>query len=210
MGKIIELIGGRFVDFFTRSVAPSSIFFILLFFNDMYFNDSMIYIDFLCYLNELKSLDSFTLLTALILLFLSYGYVNAILSQFLDYMINWNYTWLDKKFIELRDEVKKVINANLDSKEKLVLDKIDFNDYNAYQVLGKDISVPKSYVDDVKSIHALVVSLGINIIFYSFVFTSFKWPIIYIFITMTIGWFFSRLRYKARNKRLYINYLLKN
>ena len=46
----------RFTSFFTRSVAPSSIFFVLLYFNDRFFNDGHWFKEFLCFLQYTKSI----------------------------------------------------------------------------------------------------------------------------------------------------------
>jgi hypothetical protein len=216
LDKFLEKFTDRFIGFFTRSVAPSSIFFVLLFFNDKFFNCSEIYFQFICFVKELQSIDNILLYVILTILFLSYGYVNQIFSQILDNFIKNNYCLFsnfmfakccDGKFNFLRAKVK----INLDKKEKAILDKIEFNDYNAYQVLGKDINVSSSYVDEVKSIHTFTVALLINFSIYSFYFELLDISKFLIFSIILILFFhyLSKSRYKARNKRLYINYLLK-
>lgn len=196
----------RFSNFFVRSVAPSSIFFVLLFFNDKFFNNSEYYFQFILFVTELKKIDNILLYIILTIIFLSYGYINQIISQILDNLIKENYDFCDTKFTTLRknvenkyDDVKKIFTA------------IDFNDYNAYQVLGKDIKLSTSYVDEVKSIHTFTVALLINFSIYSFYFKSFdisKFLIVSIILILFFH-YLSKSRYKARNKRLYINYLLK-
>lgn len=148
--------------------------------------------------------------------FMAYGYVNQILTQILDNLIKSNYCLFsifkfeiccDKKFNSLKSKVKN----RLDEKEKTILDKIIFNDYNAYQVLGKEIKVSNSYVDEIKSIHTFCVALILNLLIYSFYFSLLIWYKLLFFsiILIVIFHYLAKSRYKARNKRLYINYLLK-
>ena len=207
MDKFLEKFADRFIGFFTRSVAPSSIFFVLLFFNDKFFNCNEIYFQFISFVKELQSIDNILLYVILTILFLSYGYVNQIFSQILDDFIKKDYDFCDSKFTTLR---KNVENKCDDVKNK-IFTAIDFNDYNAYQVLGKDIKVSTSYVDEVKSIHTFTVALLINFSIYSFYFELLDISKFLIVSIILILFFhhLSKSRYKARNKRLYINYLLK-
>ena len=218
MDKFLEKFADRFIGFFTRSVAPSSIFFVLLFFNDKFFNCSEIYFQFISFIKELQSIDNILLYVILTILFLSYGYVNQIFSQILDNLIKKNYCILSNRFFEKcldkhfkRLKIQTAIKISKDIKFRNIFNEIGFNDYNAYQVLGKDIKVSTSYVDEVKSIHTFTVALLINFSIYSFYFKSFDISKFLIVSIILILFFhhLSKSRYKARNKRLYINYLLK-
>ncbi len=199
MDKIFEIIGVRFVGFFTRSVAPSSIFFILFFIIDMIYSHNKYFYTFLFHMGDIERVNEILLYTCLVLIFLSYGYINAILSQLLDYFFKENYS-KGKELNSLREQVNNLV------KNKYVFKNIDFTDYNAYQVLGKDISIAKSYVDEVKAIHTLVIAISLNLIFYSYEFKNFLF--LFLVIIIPSGLQLSKLRYVARNKRLYINYLL--
>ena len=119
----------------------------------------------------MQSIDNILLYVIFTILFLSYGYVNQIFSQILDDFIKKDYDFCDSKFTTLR---KNVENKCDDVKNK-IFTAIDFNDYNAYQVLGKDIKVSTSYVDEVKSIHTFIVALLINFAIYSFYFSLLLW-----------------------------------
>ena len=206
----------RFSNFFVRSVAPSSIFFVLLFFNDMYFNNSEICkkvvasfvkaedkketpkevslnikdlkitednqqivmtIDKLSVSDNVKKSDDKSkdtdtksnenpninlIYVFMALIFIAYGYVNQILSQFLDNFIKVNYDFCDREFTTLRAKVK----AKLNQQTKEIFQAIEFNDYNAYQVLGKDLTISNSYVDEVKSIHTFCVAFILFIFLY--------------------------------------------
>lgn len=210
MEKLFEKLGDRLTNFFTRSVAPSSIFFILLFFNDMYFNDSYIYNDFICFIKEANSINGIYLYIVFIIIFLSYGYINQILTQLLDNFIKISYTIIDEEFINLRLKVE----SSLSEKEKEIFEVIGFNDYNAYQILGKDIKTSLSYVDDVKSIHSFILAINLNV-FIIYLFANFQAEAKWLFCSFCIGVIFvignmiAKMRYKARNKKLYINFLLK-
>ena len=83
MDKFLEKFADRFIGFFTRSVAPSSIFFVLLFFNDKFFNCNEIYFQFISFVKELQSIDNILLYVILTILFLSYGYDCKIILDFL-------------------------------------------------------------------------------------------------------------------------------
>jgi len=211
MTNFFDKLSQRFTNFFTRSVAPSSIFFVLLYANDRLFNDGDWFKKFLSFLIEVKSIHDVFLYICFVLLFLTYGYINQIFSQFLDSFIKRNYSFFDKEFKALREEVK----SNLDKKQQIIFIAIEFNDYNAYQVLGGTIGASSSYVDEVKSIHALTVALELNLILYGCCFkhgVGLSWPSA-IFAAIFFGIVFhlvAKSRYKARNKRLYINFLLKD
>lgn len=203
MDKFLE----RFSNFFVRSVAPSSIFFVLLFFNDMYFNESKLYKLLFSFIRELKEIDINLVYVILVLIFLGYGYINQILTQILDNFIKRNYEFCDYKFTKLR----RTVENKCEGVKNDIFTAIDFNDYNAYQVLGKDIKVSTSYVDEVKNIHTFCVALILNLLIYTFYFsllTYLKCLIILIILIITFH-YLAKSRYKARNKRLYINYLLK-
>lgn len=214
MQDAIKILAQRFTNFFTRSVAPSSLFFVLLYFNDRFFNDGYFFGEFLCFLDQVKSIHDVILYICLVLILLAYGYINQIFSQFLDNFIKENYDDNDKEYNELRKKViKKVIKKSTIWKDDAI---IALNDYNLYQILGKDKSITpsNSYVDEAKSIHTLVVSICLNLCFIT------MYTVIFIFALIVILTFSkkaqniitipSKSRYKARNKRLYINYLLKD
>lgn len=215
MDTIFQNLSERFTNFFTRSVTPSSIFFVLLFFNDKFYNNGEVYLQFICFIKKFQTIDNILLYIILVILFLSYGYINQIFSQILDNFFKKNYCLFsnfmfekcfDKKFSDLRIKVKDELNE----KEKAVLDKIDFNDYNAYQVLGKKIKVNTSYVDEVKSIHTFTIALLLNLVIYSFYFSLLIWyKFLFFLIILIIAFhYLAKSRYKARNKRMYINYLI--
>lgn len=202
MEKLFEKLGDRLSNFFTRSVAPSSVFFILLFFNDMYFNNYEIF-KYIQKLSDIIKLTDLNLLyLAIIIIFLSYGYINQLLSQLQDELIKDNYS-KDCNFTFLRDEVLK----NIDEKKIKLLELIGKNDYNLYQVLGKDINLGKSYVDYIKSIHSISVAISLNIIIYSVFQQNYKLSL-FVVLILLISHFISKNRYKVRNTRLYINYIL--
>jgi len=200
----------RLSNFFTRNIAPSSIFFILFFFNDLYFNNSTIYNNSILFFSKIHTINSIFLYIVLVIIFLSYGYVNQILSQLLDNFIKNDYSIIDKEFIKLRSEVKK----NLIGKQKELTKIIDLNDYNIYQIIGKNIKTSLSYVDDVKSIHSLTLAINLNILIFYYQSSSLveaRWLccIFFISVVFVIGNMIAKLRYKSRNKRMYINYLIK-
>ena len=209
MEKLFEKLGDRLSNFFTRSVAPSSVFFILLFFNDMYFNNSNIYNQFVCYITKINTINPVLLYIILVVIFLAYGYINQILSQLLDNFIKSDYSVIDDEFKKLRIKLKE----SLSLKEKELFKILEFNDYNAYQVLGNKIKTSFSYVDDVKSIHSLILAINLNILIFWFLsnfWVEVEWLfcLICIAIILLIGNMIAKMRYKARNKRMYINYLI--
>lgn len=207
MDKFLE----RFSNFFVRSVAPSSIFFVLLFFNDMYFNESKLYKLLFSFIRELKEIDINLVYVILVLIFLGYGYINQILTQILDNFIKRNYEFCVE--YKNHDEYKKFrskVYKKLTLIEKDIFSIIEFNDYNAYQVLGKVLKNNYTYVDDIKSIHTFFLAICFNL-FISFSFFHIEFLpllIILIPIVLIIGNLVARNRYIARNKRMYINYLL--
>lgn len=87
---------------------------------------------------------------------------------------------------------------------------MDFHDYNAYQVLGKVLNNNTSYVDDIKNIHTLFVAISLNTILLFTYFHNEFLPLLIIVIPIFWGMehLYSKTRYMARNKRMYINYLL--
>ena len=265
----------RFSNFFVRSVAPSSIFFVLLFFNDMYFNDSkikdavvnvtkaedkkenskeislniknlkisddnqqiLITIDKSTISEDIKKSENtdskskkddtksnenpnINLIYIFItILFIAYGYLNQILTQIIDYMINKNYCFLNNTFFNFcfdcdLEKLRKAVRTKLenDNYYKEVQQLLEFHDSNMYEYLGKDETIlPKNgHVDEAKSINTFLVALILNLIFYCFCTQNYNNNIVSIVIFIIIILFFlSKARYKARNKRLYINYLLK-
>ena len=203
MEEIFKILGNRLASFFTRSVAPSSFFFVLLFFNDVYFNNYEIFKYLKKISDVIKNTDLNLLYLSIIILFLSYGYLNQLLSQLQDDFIKGNYSE-NTEYVLLRDKAFK----SLDEKIQTLVNDIDYNDYNLYQILGKDIDVGSSYVDYVKSIHTLATSLSLNIIIFS-VISGMYINLLFILLILPTSYFISKRRYKARNKRLYINYLLK-
>lgn len=214
MDKIVTLLGERFLNFFTRSVAPSSIFFVLLFFNDNLFNHGAVYLQFTEFLQNVLKINEIYLYVCLVLLFLAYGYINQIATQFLDNFIKGDYCD-NLEFKELRELVK----GTLTEQEKKVLKVIGYSDYNLYQVLGniKDIKPDRNYVDEVKALHTVCVAIGFNMaIIFLFkdinLLAAMYIPMIAFFYYMLCLYFnkLAKSRYKSRNQRLYINYLLKN
>lgn len=201
----------RFSNFFVRSFAPSSIFFILLFFNDLFFNESKLFKLLFSFTKELKDIDINLVYLILVLIFLSYGYINQILTQILDNFIKSNYEFCieDENHNEYKNFRCKVYKK-LTLVEKDIFSVIKFNDYNAYQVLGKVLNNNYTYVDDIKSIHTFFLAICFNL-FISFSFFHIEFlPLLIalIPISLIIGNLFARNRYMARNKRMYINYLL--
>lgn len=212
MDKFFEQFGNRFIGFFTRSVAPSSVFFILLFLVDYLLNNEQIFDEVFCILSEINQLNKILFYSVLVLIFLSYGYINQIFSQFLDNRIKGNYE-LDNlrnenfhidEYIKLREKVKK----KAEEKYSEIFSCLTFNDYNAYQVLGKKFNPKSSYVDEVKAIHTLYIAVCMNIIIFSLFFEMFLFlglPIIFfLFFFENIV---ARDRYFSRNKKMYINFL---
>ncbi len=150
------------------------------------------------------------------LIFIAYGYVNQILTQIIDYSIKKNFCLISNKFFNIcfdcefekvREDVKKKLEN--DNYYKEVYKLLDFNDSNAYEYLGKDETIlPKNgHVDEAKNINTLMIGILINIsIFYNKLEICHLWIFIVILIIL---YSLIKARYKARNKRLYINYLLK-
>lgn len=257
----------RFSNFFVRSVAPSLIFFVLLFFNDMYFNESkikdavinitkaedkketskeislnikdlkisddkeqiVITIDKPTISSDVKKTEKDKLKDTdaksdanpninliyifMAFIFMAYGYVNQILTQILDNSIKENYDDSDDKYTNLRDKVKMKFTIEFnDWKEDGV---IILNDYNLYQILSRDKSIaPNSnYVDEVKTIQTLLIAIILNLFFINIFTILINIILILILIfSKKVQHFINipaKSRYKARNKRLYINYLLK-
>lgn len=208
MNDGLKKLTDRFTNFFTRSVAPSSIFFVLLYFNDRFFNHGCWFEKFLCFLEDVKSIHDVFLYICLVLLFLAYGYINQMFSQLFDDFIKDNYTSNNSELCKLREKVK----LNLQQKEKSIFEVVKFNDYNAYQVLGKGLNVGDSYVDNVKSIHTFAIASIFNIVLYMLLEKSLSIVVLCAFLLSAIicvSHMLAKSRYKARNKRLYINYLLK-
>jgi len=206
--KLIE----RFTNFFTRSVAPSSIFFVLLYFNDMFFNDGYFFGEFFCFLCKAKSIHDVFLYLSLVLLILAYGYINQIFSQLLDNLIKENYDDWDEGYNKLRKAVIEKFTAKYDSWKSNPI--IPLNDYNLYQILAKDKSIvpSNSYVDEAKSIHTFTVAIIFHISLYLFYYRDLDFMYTYALllpIIIYLSRWIAKNRYKARNKRLYINYLLK-
>mgnify|MGYP005988496913 CR=1 FL=1 len=209
MEEIFKILGNRLASFFTRSVSPSSFFFVLLFLNDTFFNEGGLSYEVFCRLTDINQINSVLLYVVLIVVFLAYGYINQLFTQILDNQIKNNYESCDYDFLKLRGKIHTIIKKNTSLKQ--IFNVIGFNDYNAYQVLGKDIKVGTSYVDDVKAIHTLAISLIFNAVILYLYFntiTDFWFIASLVFITILFH-FIAKSRYKARNKRLYINYLLK-
>jgi len=203
----------RFENFFTRSLAPSSIFFVLLFFSDMFFNNSMGYGKVIEFLQKARSIDITLFYLFVVLALLTYGYVNQIVMQLFDYFIKEDYCD-SLEFKELREEVKR----RLSETEKKVLGVVGYTDYNLYQVLGftESIQPGRNYVDEVKALHSVSSAIGVNMAIYYFYADVSLITMMYVpmvaFLYFMICLLFHKLaksRYKARNKRLYLNYLLK-
>ena len=117
MDKFLEKFADRFIGFFTRSVAPSSVFFALLFFNDKFYNNSNIYNEFIKYIIQIKDINEVFLYVVLTIMFLAYGYVNQIFSQVLDNAIKKNYEFdLSSKshneYKLLREKVKEKLSSS--------------------------------------------------------------------------------------------------
>lgn len=211
MNSIFQKLSDRFTNFFTRSVAPSSIFFVLLFFNDKFYNNSNIYNEFIKYIIQIKDINEVFLYVVLTIIFLAYGYVNQIFSQVLDNAIKKNYEFdLSSKTHNEYKSLREKVKEKLSTSEKEIFDLIDFHDYNAYQVLGKGLNNNTSYVDDIKNIHTLFTAISLNTILLFSYFHNEFFPLLIIVIPIFWGieHFYSRSRYMARNKRMYINYLL--
>lgn len=212
MNEILKPLSSRFTNFFTRSVAPSSLFFVLLFFNDLLFNQSKIYCTTINYFEHFKSLDTNFFYIVLILIFLAYGFVNQITSQLQDECIKVNYEQCDYEFKSLRNEVVNKLN----DKQTKTLEIIGETDYNLYQVLGKDkeLDVGNSHVDFTKSIYTIATAISLNILLYRTLFSKQDETVNFLIILTIIpilimAHFFSKIRYKARNRRMYINFLIK-
>jgi hypothetical protein len=211
LDKIFQNLAERFTNFFTRSVAPSSIFFVLLFFNDKFYNCSNIYNEFIKYITQIKDINQIFLYVVLTIIFLAYGYTNQIFSQILDNLIKKNYEFdlsskSHKQYKSLREKVKEKLSTS----EKEIFEVMDFHDYNAYQVLGKVLNNNTSYVDDIKNIHTLFIAISLNTILLFTYFHNEFFPLLIIVIPffLSVEHYFVRSRYMARNKRMYINYLL--
>lgn len=205
MDKFLE----RFSNFFVRSVAPSSIFFVLIFFYDSFLNQNLFYEKITFFLTEISDIDKTLLYIFLVLIFLAYGYLNQILTQFLDNFIKENYDEEDEKFNQLREETKIKFLKN----KNHISDILPLNDYNLYIFLSSDksISVSTSYVDEVKNIHSLRISLLLSsLINFTYCDKYFSIPFfVFSIILFCLLHGYVKSRYKVRNKRLYINYLLK-
>ncbi len=213
MDESIKKLTERFTNFFTRSVAPSSIFFVLLYFNDRFFNDGNWFKEFLCFLEDVKSIHDIFLYILLVLFFLAYGYINQILSQLLDNLIKENYADSDEEYTTLRKKVVEKFTQKYNNWKDNAI--IYLNDYNLYQILAKDKSIApsNSYVDEAKNIHTFGIAMSFNFIIYGCIFYKCDelhglGSILGIMIVLFLLHFVAKSRYKARNKRLYINYLL--
>lgn len=207
----MDFILKRLSNFFIRSVAPSSIFFVLLFFNDKFYNNSNIYNEFIKHIIQIKDINEVFLYVVLTIIFLAYGYINQIFSQVLDNAIKKNYEFdLSSKTHNEYKLLRAKAKEKLSNSEKEIFDVMDFHDYNAYQVLGKVLKNNTSYVDDIKNIHTLFVAITLNTILLFSYFHNVFLPLLIVVIPIFFGieHFYSKSRYMARNKRLYINYLL--
>lgn len=205
MDKFLE----RFSNFFVRSVVPSSIFFVLLFFYDSFLNQKLFYEKITFFLTEISDIDKTLLYICLALIFLAYGYLNQILTQFLDNFIKENYDEEDEKFNQLRTETKIKFLKN----KNPISDILSLNDYNLYIFLSSDksISVSTSYVDEVKNIHSLRIALLLSsLINFTYCDKYYSIPFfVFSIFTFCLLHRYAKSRYKVRNTRLYINYLLK-
>lgn len=206
MDTFLKTLGDRLSNFFTRSVAPSSFFFVLLFFIDYFFNNEKIFDEVFIILDEINQLNSILLYVVLVVVFLAYGYINQVFSQFLDELFKKNYRTCDKDFINLREKVSKKFE------DKEIFNYIEETDYNFYQILGKGFDT-KNYVDEIKAIHTIVVAsfFNISILLLLEVDENIKFIFIIVLIPIfCIGYLSVGKRYISRNKRLYINYIEKN
>lgn len=141
MDQIFKILGNKLANFFTRSVAPSSAFFVLFFVNDMIFNNYEIFRYLKKIADVIKSTDLNLLYLSIIIIFLCYGYLNQLLSQLQDEFIKANYS-KNTEYVALRDKVLTSLSDNI----RGLVNQIGYNDYNLYQILGKDIEDKKTNI----------------------------------------------------------------
>lgn len=210
MDIAIKLLIERFLGFFTRSVAPSSLFIVLLCLVDYFFQDKVIINLLIDALRKCKEIGDVVFYIYIVMLLLTYGYINQVLTQFLDNFIKENYDDNDSDFKNLRKAViAKFEQSDADDTLKNIIEKKDYMLYLLLSNLTQGASTKT--VDETKAIHSVPVSILLVCIMYvlaekSYIalFVGILLFVIFACITHHI----AKSRYKSRNQRLYINYLL--
>ncbi len=215
VNESVKWILNRFDTLFVRSVMPQSIFlvqFLLFSWGCGTLDESLHWI--MC-LGVIFSEHKFYYTFVFLLLLVGFGYIFSILQQLLDNILKGDFSKTNNEEIDiLRKKVIEKLKRNLVDFEGRI--SIDLNDYLLYQVLKSsklDLKVNTGpYNDQVKIIYMAGIGLAINIAIFGFkisdsygayLFAAFLIPLV-LYITVQI----ARSRYRARNIRLYTDFLL--
>lgn len=224
MEKFFELFGKRMEDIFIRSIMPSSMFFVLLIIYDYSSNNS----DIICFLfnhfafsKTATSVNTSLIIVGGLVFLLGYGYIVSLIQQFLDNFIKKDYD-ADKcldffinvnvRLGKLRELARNKLIKKIGNK---ALEIDNMTDYELYQILGnisvfKDAYIVNTYVDQTKVIFSFFIAL-IFILFISIANDDYSlWWLVTTIFLLKIAIDMAKSRYRARNIRLYLNYILEN
>jgi len=222
MNEIAKSFFNRFDNFFSRSVAPLSSFISLFFLIDLFFNQKEYLNLIIEHYEKISEHSTFLIFTLLILAF-GAGFLLSIIQQLLDEFNKENFEvfWSkeNSKLTCLRDHVIKRLQEDPHFKHIHPCYSMEsLSDYDLYGILKSSVYNSKqdttSYNDQTKFIYTTFISMIFIIAFY--IFTKFKLIVcckIALFILSAsflsfIAIRFARMRYRARNIRLYRNFLL--
>lgn len=198
----IKVIVEKFEDFLKRSVLPSASFILFLLIFDIILNKNII----ISFLDEKHSNLTIGLF---ILAFIGLTNLLSMLQQGLyDNRLkgNFNATLFWRSENKELDSLREQVNQKLEHSKQ---------DYDLYQVLGKNMDISKRYVNEAKSFGIMFVSLMmVTFIYLSSLFTLDTFPflhfivaILFLLISYIIGLDLVKSRYRSRAKRIYLNYL---
>lgn len=217
MGDLLKWFLRRFDTFLVRTVMPQSIFLVQFLLFAYWFG----YIDTVwCFIIEVGEIFSehklyYSLL--LVFLLLGTGYLFSIIQQLLDNRLKENFSKHSSPSDEiglLRERVKGKLERQMSDFKGCV--PVELTDYLLYQILESDIIGLKvntaSHNDQVKIIFITGIGLVLNVWLTTLLI---GWPFLGVLcsaigsIIILIATFnMAKARYRARNVRLYLNYLL--
>jgi len=198
----IKVMVERFEDFLKRSVLPSASFILFLLIFDMILNQNQI-------ISFLDKQHSNLTIGLFILAFIGLTNLLSMLQQgFYDNRLkgNFNATLFWKSENKELDTLREQVNKKLEHNKQ---------DYDLYQILGKDMDISKRYVNEAKSFGIMFVSLMMVTFIYicslftlnEFLFLNFIVAIIFLSISYIIGLDLVKSRYRSRAKRIYLTCL---
>jgi len=214
---VIEFLWSRFELFIRRVIFPSSIFILLLFVVDYYYNDAIIVKSIVEFI---KDNSNMVVIVSAIITILALNYMLKFLTQFaFDNFIKVDYNPLRcygyfnifttecKQYIKLRDKVVK----KLDDEGRINLEEIgaEENDYILYQIVNGILEEDtRRYATDAKEAGVMIVSISLALFWYSYLQMNWIWIITLIPLYL-VGRFYIKAKFRSRAYRLYINYLLR-